>query len=82
VSLMSVLTSMKLSFPMVRSITWRTLTLVVLTAGALPARAGEAYQVATISGLLAGGYEATRPSTSCCATAISDWAPSMAWMAR
>jgi hypothetical protein len=63
-------------------ITWRTLTLVVLTAGALPARAGEAYQVATISGLLAGGYEATRPSTSCCATAISDWAPSMAWMAR
>jgi acetolactate decarboxylase len=57
VSLMSVLTSMKLSFPMVRLITWRTLTLVVLTAGALPARAGEAYQVATISSLLAGGYD-------------------------
>jgi acetolactate decarboxylase len=29
----------------------------VLTAGAPPARAGEAYQVATISSLLAGGYD-------------------------
>ena len=34
-----------------------TLTLVVFTADALPRRAEEAYQVATISSLLAGGYD-------------------------
>ena len=49
--------SMKPSSPMVRWIIWRTLTLAVLTAGAQPARAAEAYQVATISSLLAGGYD-------------------------
>jgi acetolactate decarboxylase len=35
----------------------RTLTAVMLVASALPARAAEVYQVATISTLLAGGYE-------------------------
>ena len=34
-----------------------TLTLVVFTADALPRRAEEAYQVATISSLVAGGYD-------------------------
>jgi acetolactate decarboxylase len=33
------------------------LTPIAFTAGALPVRAGEAYQVATISSLLAGGYD-------------------------
>lgn len=42
---------------MVRVIIWRVLTLIVLTVGSLPARAGEAYQIATISSLLAGGYD-------------------------
>jgi hypothetical protein len=36
---------------------WPTLTLVVLAAAAPPARAAEAYQIATISSLLAGGYD-------------------------
>ena len=52
--MMDMATSMKPSFPMILS---RTLTLLVLTVGALPARAGEAYQVATISSLLAGAYD-------------------------
>jgi acetolactate decarboxylase len=55
--MMDILTSTKLSFRMVRLISWHTLTLVVLTAGAPAARAGEAYQIATISSLLAGGYD-------------------------
>jgi acetolactate decarboxylase len=42
---------------MVRLIIWGTLTPVVLSGGTLPARAEEAYQVATISSLLAGGYD-------------------------
>ena len=42
---------------MVRLIIWGTLTPVVFSAGTLPARAAEAYQVATISSLLAGGYD-------------------------
>jgi acetolactate decarboxylase len=50
-------TSIELSFPIVRPFIWRALTLVVLIAGAPSARAGEAYQVATISSLLAGGYD-------------------------
>ena len=52
--MMDLVTSMKLSFPIILS---RTLTLLVLTVGAPPARAGEAYQVATISSLLAGAYD-------------------------
>jgi acetolactate decarboxylase len=52
--MMDMVTSMKLSFPMILS---RTLTLIVLTAGAPLAHAGEAYQVATISSLLAGAYD-------------------------
>jgi acetolactate decarboxylase len=52
--MMDMVTSIKPSFPMILS---RTLTLLVLTVGALPARAGEAYQVATISSLLAGAYD-------------------------
>jgi acetolactate decarboxylase len=52
--MMDMVTSMKLSFPIIIS---RTLTLLVLTAGAPPAYAGEAYQVATISSLLAGAYD-------------------------
>jgi acetolactate decarboxylase len=47
-------TSINLSMPM---IIWRTLAIAVLTASAQPTRAGEAYQVATISSLLAGGYD-------------------------
>jgi hypothetical protein len=45
------------SFPMVRLMVWRALALVALAAAALPARAAEAYQIATISSLLAGGYD-------------------------
>ena len=44
----------KLRFPITAC---HMLTLVVLTAGAPAARAGEAYQVATISSLLAGSYD-------------------------
>jgi acetolactate decarboxylase len=55
--MMDMVTSIRLSFPMIRLIIWRTLTFVVLTAGAPAARAGEAYQVATISSLVAGGYD-------------------------
>jgi acetolactate decarboxylase len=55
--MMDMVRSTKLSFPKVRFIIWRTLTLVVLAAAAPPARAGHAYQVATISSLLAGGYD-------------------------
>jgi acetolactate decarboxylase len=54
---MELIMSIKQSFRMVRFIIWRTLTLVVLTAGVSPARADEAYQMATISSLLAGGYD-------------------------
>ena len=42
---------------MVRLMVWRVLALVLFVAIALPARAAEAYQVATISSLLAGGYD-------------------------
>jgi acetolactate decarboxylase len=42
---------------MVRRMIWRALALVLLAAAALPARAAEAYQVSTISALLAGGYD-------------------------
>jgi hypothetical protein len=52
--MMDIVTSIKLSFPIIIS---RTLTSLVLTAGAPPAYAGEAYQVATISSLLAGAYD-------------------------
>lgn len=55
--MMDMVTSIELRFPIVGSIIWRTLTLLVLTVGAPPARAGEAYQVATISSLLAGAYD-------------------------
>ena len=51
------ITSIKLGLPMVRSIIWCSLTPVLLTAGALLVRAGEAYQAGTISSLLAGGYD-------------------------
>ena len=43
----------KPGLPMVRWIIWRTLTLVMLIAGAQPARAGETYQLTPMSGLLA-----------------------------
>ena len=52
--MMDLVTSMKLSFPIILSC---MLTLLVLTVGAPPARAGEAYQAATISSLLAGAYD-------------------------
>lgn len=42
---------------MLRRMLWRMLALAVLAAGAVPARAAEAYQVSTISSLLAGGYD-------------------------
>jgi acetolactate decarboxylase len=42
---------------MVRLMVWRVLSLVLFVAIAVPARAAEAYQVATISSLLAGGYD-------------------------
>jgi acetolactate decarboxylase len=42
---------------MVRLMVWRVPALVLFVAIALPARAAEAYQVATISSLLAGGYD-------------------------
>jgi len=42
---------------MVRLMVWRVLSLVLFVAIALPARAAEAYQVAIISSLLAGGYD-------------------------
>jgi acetolactate decarboxylase len=45
------------SVPMLRLMIWRVLALVVLAAAALPARAAEAYQIATISSLIAGGYD-------------------------
>ena len=50
-------TSIELSLPIISPIMRRTLTLAVIIAGAPSARAGEAYQVATISRLLAGGYD-------------------------
>jgi acetolactate decarboxylase len=51
------LTSLELGFPIVRLTIWGTLPLVVLATSTPPARAEEAYQVATISSLLAGGYD-------------------------
>ena len=42
---------------MLRLMVWRVLSLVLFVAIAVPARAAEAYQVATISSLLAGGYD-------------------------
>ena len=55
--MMDVVTSIRLSFPVTRLIAWPTLALVTFTVGASPARAGEVYQVATISSLLSGGYD-------------------------
>ena len=54
---MDTVKSVKRSSPMVHLKISRTLTVVVLVASTPPARAAEAYQVATISSLLAGGYE-------------------------
>ena len=42
---------------MSRPITRRVLALVLFAAAAAPARASEVYQISTISGLLAGGYD-------------------------
>ena len=42
---------------MVRLMVWRGLALAFAAAAALPARAAEAYQISTISSLLAGGYD-------------------------
>lgn len=42
---------------MVRPMVWRVLALALFVAIAVPARAAEAYQVGTISSLLAGGYD-------------------------
>jgi acetolactate decarboxylase len=44
---------------MVRRVLWRALALAVFAASGLPAHAAEAYQVSTISSLLAGGYDGT-----------------------
>src|SRR5215469_10710904 len=54
---MDTVKSVKRSSPMAHLKISRTLTVVVLVASTPPARAAEAYQVATISSLLAGGYE-------------------------
>jgi acetolactate decarboxylase len=51
------ITPIELGFPTVHPIIWRMLTLVMLIASAPSARAGEAYQIGTISSLLAGGYD-------------------------
>src|SRR5258705_13808803 len=45
------------SSSMVRLVIWRALALLALAAAPLPAHAAEAYQVGTISGLVAGGYD-------------------------
>ncbi len=42
---------------MLRLMIWRALALVLFAAATLPARAAEAYQISTISALLAGGYD-------------------------
>jgi acetolactate decarboxylase len=42
---------------MLRRMIWRALLAALLAAWALPAPAGEAYQISTISALLAGGYD-------------------------
>jgi acetolactate decarboxylase len=42
---------------MIGPMTWRVLVLIAVAATALPAHAAEAYQVGTISGLIAGGYD-------------------------
>ena len=42
---------------MIRLKLWRALALAVFAAAALPAHAGEVYQISTISSLLAGGYD-------------------------
>jgi acetolactate decarboxylase len=55
--MMYMVKSMKRRLQMGRFRIWRTLTLVAFVAAAPSARAEEAYQVATISSLLAGGYD-------------------------
>jgi acetolactate decarboxylase len=42
---------------MIRLMVWRALALAALAAFAPPAHAAEAYQISTISSLLAGGYD-------------------------
>ena len=42
---------------MIRLKLWRALALAVFAAAALPAHAGEVYQISTISSLLAGDYD-------------------------
>jgi acetolactate decarboxylase len=42
---------------MFRRMFWHVLLLAVFAAPGTPARAAEAYQVSTISSLLAGGYD-------------------------
>ena len=44
---------------MVRRMLWRVLALALFAVPGLPAHAAEAYQVSTISSLLAGGYDGT-----------------------
>ena len=67
---------------MIRLKLWRALALAVFAAAALPAHAGEVYQISTISSLLAGGTMAIRPSPSCSAMAASDWGLSTEWTGR
>src|ERR1700674_4114172 len=45
------------SLSMVRSMVFRALAPILLVAAAVPAHAAEAFQIATISSLLAGGYD-------------------------
>jgi acetolactate decarboxylase len=45
------------SFSMLRRMLWRVLVLAFFAPPVLPAQAAEAYQVSTISSLLAGGYD-------------------------
>jgi hypothetical protein len=70
---------------MVRLMVWRVLSLVLFVAITPPARAAEAYQVATISSLLAGGYDGNTTVGELLRHGnfeTSGWALSTAWTAR
>ena len=61
---------------------WRALALAVFAAAALPAHAGEVYQISTISSLLAGGYDGDTTVAELLRHAASDWGPSTGWTGR
>ena len=60
----------------------RALALAVFAAAALPAHAGEVYQISTISSLLAGGYDGDTTVAELLRHAASDWGPSTGWTGR